>query len=173
VVWKGGKAPERGELKEHLQKRLPEYMVPSAYVELEKLPLTANGKLDRTALPKPAEANEDYVAPRTEVEEILAGIWANVIGRPRVGVQDNFFELGGHSLLATRLVSQIRQVFGVDLDFAEFFDAPTVAALAKVLEEHSSKEHSEMAALLNEIESLSDEETKALLIKSKAARPFQ
>jgi amino acid adenylation domain-containing protein len=166
VVGKEGKAPDRGELKEQLQKRLPEYMVPSAYVELERLPLTANGKLDRRALPRPGEPKDDYVAPRTEVEEMLARIWAKVIKRPRVGVNDNFFDLGGHSLLATQLVSQIRQVFGIDLDFAEFFNAPTIAALAEVLE-HSNKEDSEMAALLDEIESLSEEETKALLIKSK------
>ncbi|HEY9901691.1 MAG TPA: amino acid adenylation domain-containing protein, partial [Candidatus Sericytochromatia bacterium] len=106
-------------LRQFLKEKLPSYMVPSAYVLLESLPLTPNGKVDRRALPaadpERDDIKEDYVAPRTPVEEELAGIWAKVLGRQEVGVHDNFFELGGHSLLATQLTSRIRDAFQVEL----------------------------------------------------------
>jgi amino acid adenylation domain-containing protein len=120
------------EVREHLRGRLPEHMVPGAIVHLDALPLTANGKLDRKALPAPEfESAEDrYVAPRTPVEEVLAGIWAEVLRLERVGVEETFFELGGHSLLATRVVSRIREVFSVELPLRALFEGPTVAELA-------------------------------------------
>ncbi|HST58901.1 MAG TPA: amino acid adenylation domain-containing protein, partial [Longimicrobium sp.] len=125
------------ELREHVRGRLPEHMVPAAFMVLEALPLTANGKLDRKALPAPeyASSADRYVAPRTPVEEVLAGIWAEVLRRERVGVEESFFELGGHSLMATRVVSRIRQVFGVELPLRALFEGPTVGELAGRVEE--------------------------------------
>src|SRR6185369_7874540 len=95
------------ELREYLRARVPEYMVPAWFVQMERLPLTANGKLDRRALPAPelSGAEENYVAPRTRVEEVLVGIWQELLHVERVGVTDNFFELGGHSLVATQVIS--------------------------------------------------------------------
>ncbi len=122
-------------LREHLRARLPEYMVPGAFMLMDEFPLTPNGKLDRRALPSPEQAEGGpYVAPRTPEEEVLAGIWAEVLRRDRVGVEENFFELGGHSLLATRVVSRVRKAFGVDVPLKAFFEDPTVAAGAAWLE---------------------------------------
>ncbi|HEU0076107.1 MAG TPA: amino acid adenylation domain-containing protein, partial [Longimicrobiaceae bacterium] len=128
VVAPGG---DTAGLREHLRKRLPEYMVPAAIVMLDSLPLTPNGKLDRRALPAPDAASaEVYVAPRTPAEEMLAGILGEVLRLERVGAEDNFFELGGHSLLATRVVSRVREAFGVELPLRALFEVPTVAGLA-------------------------------------------
>ncbi|HEX7240433.1 MAG TPA: condensation domain-containing protein, partial [Longimicrobiaceae bacterium] len=120
------------ELRTHLARRLPEYMVPSSVVMLEALPLTANGKLDRRALPAPeARAGEGaYVAPRTPVEEVLAGIWGEVLRIERVGVGENFFDLGGHSLLATRVVARAQAALGTEIPLRALFEMPTVAGLA-------------------------------------------
>lgn len=125
-------------LRRHLAGNLPEYMLPAAYVRMERLPLTPNGKLDRKALPS-AEADAysvpAYEAPEGEIETILAGIWAGVLRVERVGRQDNFFELGGHSLLAARAVYRIRGVFSTDVSLVTFFLRPTVAGLAAAIRE--------------------------------------
>ncbi|HEX8317857.1 amino acid adenylation domain-containing protein, partial [Longimicrobium sp.] len=120
-------------LRVHLAERLPEYMVPAAYVWMEAYPLTPNGKVDRRALPAPegnAYSAGEYAAPVGETEEALAGIWAEVLGVERVGRHDNFFELGGHSLLAVRVISRMRQVLGVEAPLAHLFSHPTVESLA-------------------------------------------
>ncbi len=124
------------ELRAFLAERLPDYMVPAAFVVLPALPLTPNGKVDRRALPDPEAPAGDagaYVAPRDREEEILAGLWSEVLGVPRVGAHDDFFELGGHSLLATQLVSRVRQAFGREVALAALFERPTVAGLAGLL----------------------------------------
>jgi amino acid adenylation domain-containing protein len=122
-------------LREALLSRLPEYMVPSAFVVLEALPLTPHGKVDRRALPAPEwSASGERVAPRTPTEELLAGIWAEVLGRETVGVEEDFFALGGHSLLAMRVLLRVERSFAVDVPVRTLFEAPTVAALARRIE---------------------------------------
>ncbi len=126
-------------LRAHLRQNLPDYMVPSAFVALDRLPLTPSGKLDRKALPASAPqqraAMAAYVAPRTPGEEVLAGIWCELLALERVGVDDNFFELGGHSLLAMRVTARLREAFAIELPLRAVFEAPTVAELSKSIEE--------------------------------------
>jgi amino acid adenylation domain-containing protein len=143
------------ELKEHLKKRLPEYMVPSAIVLLEQLPLTPNGKVDRKALPAPDAAaleTAQFIAPRTQTERILAEIWCKLLNLQRVGVNDNYFRLGGHSLMAIRVVSRMREAFKIELSLSSIFEAPTVAELAGMIERQ----------LVAEIEQLSETEAVTL-----------
>jgi amino acid adenylation domain-containing protein len=125
------------ELRKLAESKLPDYMVPSAFVILDRWPLTANGKVDRTALPAPdgraASAAGDFVTPRTPEEEILVAIWADVLGFERVGIEDNFFSLGGHSLLATQVISRVREAFSVELQVRTIFQQPTIAGLARQL----------------------------------------
>jgi amino acid adenylation domain-containing protein len=123
-------------LRAHLRRGLPEYMVPAAFVPLDRLPLTPNGKVDADALPAPeyASAQAAYVEPRTPLEKALAGILADVLEAERVGATDNFFELGGHSLLAVLVVTRVREVLGVELPLNALFDGPTPAQLAESVE---------------------------------------
>ncbi|MBV9775157.1 MAG: AMP-binding protein, partial [Gemmatimonadetes bacterium] len=136
LVAKPGEDPAPGALRAWLAERLPSYMVPAAWVRLDALPTLPNGKLDRRALPEPegAGGDEAYVAPRTPTEEILAGIWAEVLGVERVGAEDDFFALGGHSLLATRMIARVRGAFGTELPLRTLFEAPTVAGIAERVE---------------------------------------
>ncbi|HET9916460.1 MAG TPA: amino acid adenylation domain-containing protein, partial [Candidatus Binatia bacterium] len=134
IVAAARSAPAVDALRGFLQQKLPEYMVPSAFMFLDSLPLTPNGKLDRKALLAPdqtrPELNETFVAPTTPVEEILANIWAEVLKVERVGIHDNFFHLGGHSLLATQVVSRINTAFPIHLPLRSLFESPTIAGLA-------------------------------------------
>jgi acyl carrier protein len=124
-------------LRGHLQSHLPEYMLPSAILLLDSLPLTAGGKLNRRALPEPESVPLDRTgarAPQTPTEEVLAEIWAAVLGLPRVGVDDDFFELGGHSLKASELMFRVRESFSVDLPLRTAFESPTVATMAPMVD---------------------------------------
>jgi acyl-coenzyme A synthetase/AMP-(fatty) acid ligase/acyl carrier protein len=126
------------DVRRFLKQKLPEYMVPSSVVWLDDLPLTVNGKVNRKALPAPAESrpelDESFSAARTQSEEMLAAIWAEVLKLDKVGVHDNFFDLGGHSLLATQVVARLRAAFRVDLPLRSLFESPTVAGLAERIE---------------------------------------
>ncbi|MFN6449694.1 MAG: amino acid adenylation domain-containing protein, partial [Nostoc sp. DedSLP05] len=133
--------PTTNELRIFLKEKLPQYMVPSAFVRLELLPLTPNGKVDRKALPVPDSQNTQlavsFVAPRTPVEKVLADIWANALHIEKVGVLDNFFDLGGHSLSTIRVMSQINETFQIKLPLRHLFTAPTIAELAYTIESTS------------------------------------
>ena len=129
-----GPTPSASALRAFLKEKLPDYMLPASFVVLEALPLTANGKVDRQALPAPDGARADldraFVAARTKTEEVLAGIWSRLLGRERVSIHDDFFELGGHSLLGMQLISRVREAMNVELNVRALFDAPTVCAFA-------------------------------------------
>jgi acyl carrier protein len=130
-------APGVDQLRGFLQARLPEHMIPSAFVVLDALPLTPSGKVDRRALPAPDQTRaglEALVTPRTPVEEAIAEIWMAVLKLERVGVHDNFFALGGHSLLATQVVARLRAAFGLELPLRALFETPTVGGLAERIE---------------------------------------
>ncbi|HEY0055307.1 MAG TPA: amino acid adenylation domain-containing protein, partial [Pedobacter sp.] len=131
---------DKEELINDLKGVLPEYMIPSAWIELEQLPLTANGKVDRKALPDPDTTElltGGYVAPGNEIEEQLAEIWQDVLEEDQIGINDDFFELGGHSLLAVRLVSSVRKRLKIEMSIGDVFDHPTIAAMASKISEQS------------------------------------
>jgi amino acid adenylation domain-containing protein len=163
VVPDGTSVPTAGDLRAFLLQKLPDYMVPSAFVLLRELPLTPNGKVDRKALPSADQAllveTRSVVAPRTPVELALAKLWCDLLKITNAGVHDNFFELGGHSLLATQLVSRIRREFNVELPLRNVFEGPTIESVAlSILENQTRTTYpDELEKMLAEIESLSDE----------------
>jgi hypothetical protein len=134
LVLQVGFEPAAREIKNYLEQKLPDYMVPASYLFLERMPLDANGKLDPRALPEPDDTNLTYTPARTPVEEILTGIWSEVLEKERVGIDENFFEMGGHSLLATRVNSWIREAFGVELSVGALFESPTIREFGEKIE---------------------------------------
>ncbi len=139
IVSRTAQVPVASDLREFLRQRLPDYMVPSSFIFLEALPLTPNGKVDRRALPAPDQRRPElpspFVAPRNSIETTLANIWAQLLGLERVGAHDNFFDLGGHSLLATQVISRMRELYRIEISLRNFFETPTVAGLAEILEQ--------------------------------------
>jgi acyl carrier protein len=166
VVLAGG--VKTSELRRYLKERLPEYMVPGVWVEMERLPVTANGKLDRKGLPEPGgerpELESGYEEPGTETEKKLAEIWAQVLGVEKVGVHDNFFDLGGQSLLATQIVSRTRKVLQIELPLRRLFEFPTVAELVNVIARIQAEQtEAILASELAELQELSEAEAEKLL----------
>jgi len=165
--------PDIPELLAAVRAKLPEYMVPSAVVLLETFPLTPNGKLDRRALPVPTSVRttETYIAPRTAVEEVVAGIWSELLHVERVGVTDNFFDLGGHSLLATQLISRLRETFQLELPLRSLFEATTVSELACRIEaagREAQTDAGRIAELILQLNQLSDDQASAMLAQRTA-----
>jgi amino acid adenylation domain-containing protein len=150
-------APALGDLREFVSARLPDFMVPATFVLLKSLPLNANGKADRTALPDPSDSNtlrdEEFAAPRNELESAVANILATLLGVEKVGVNANFFALGGHSLLGTQLIVRLRDTFGVEIPLRSVFEAPTVAELAAEIDR----------LVLARVETMTEEEAEVLL----------
>ena len=168
VVLRQGSALNVSELNEFLRKTLPDYMVPSNFVFVESLPPT-NGKLNRNELPNPGNSRPKltvaYLAPRNDVEKMLSNIWCDVLSLDEVGRDDNFFELGGHSLAASRVISRVIQAFQLELPIKALFDAPTVATMATIVAQNQTKRASnaELVRLLNELDSMSEEEARKQL----------
>jgi amino acid adenylation domain-containing protein len=157
LVTSNGTTPAAADLRSFLQSELPDYMVPSVFVTLPAMPLTANGKVDRVALPEPNAENtlrdEEFIRPRTPIEQRLATTLCSLLNLTEVSVNDNFFLLGGHSLLGTQLIVKIRSTFGVDLALRTLFDAPTIAELSAEIEQQ----------IIAKVENMSEEEAEALL----------
>jgi len=163
-----GQKATNAELFAFLKDRLPEYMVPAAFIELERMPLNSNGKIDKKALPAAdlarPERTEDFVIPETPLEEEVASVWKEVLGLERVGVNENFFEIGGHSLLATRVIMLLRSRLGLSISLRLLFEYPTIAGMATALMDTLLDETEEPALreMISEVENLSDEEVRHL-----------
>jgi len=161
--------PSLTEFRRFVQKKLPEHMVPSALVLLDALPLTPNGKVDRRALPAPEQARPDleggFVAPRTPVEEVLVGIWADVLNLKRIGIHDDFFDLGGHSLKAAQVRARMCDAFQLELPLRSLFEMPTIAELALTIERSRIEEEGDedLSQILEELEQLPEEEVRKKL----------
>lgn len=169
VVLNGECVTPADELRRVIKEKLPNFMIPSAFVVLEAMPLTPNGKIDRKALPIPDYARpaieEAFTAPRTPIEEMIAAIWSQTLKLEKIGVHDNFFILGGHSLLATQVVHRVRDTFNVALPLRLFFETPTVADLAAYVAHTQVREADDatLSAALAELSQLSPQEMESLL----------
>jgi hypothetical protein len=181
VVLRPGGTATNLQLREFLAAQLPSFMVPSRIVALAKLPLTTHGKVDRRSLPEPQEiqtgAEGTTAAPRNATEVLLLEIWREILQRDQISICDNFFHLGGHSLLATQIVSRVARVLGVELPVRVVFEAPTIEALARVVQaaEHQVEARTLVAAplfgpsraqrILDRLDDLSDNEVEELLLE--------
>jgi amino acid adenylation domain-containing protein/FkbM family methyltransferase len=167
------------ELRSYLKDKLPEYMVPSAFMILKSMPLTPNGKADRKALAaldlSGIELSETYVAPRNTVEELLAGIWTEMLRVERVGIHDNFFERGGNSLIATQVVSRIREALKVRMSLLDFFKATTIATQASLLiaNESTPGQLEKIARIVKSVEGLTEEQIREALARKRKQRGMQ
>lgn len=163
------RGPTVSELRRFLKEKLADYMIPSAFVMLDAMPLTHNGKVDRRALPVRDNSRPDleipFAAPQTSVDQKLAKIWAELLGIGQIGIHDNFFDLGGHSLLATRLISRVGAAFQIELPLRTIFEAPTVAGMAVQIVETKARMvfPQQLKDLLTDLDLLSNEETQRLL----------
>ena len=161
--------PTVSQLRHVLAESLPDYMVPSAFVEVDALPLNASGKVDRQALPAPGTGRQaldtEFVAPRTPVEVQLSEMWAEALDLDEVGINDSFFDLGGHSLLASRILSRAINTFRIELPLKALFGSPTVAEMALVITEHQANKVGpvEIDQMLSELDALTDRQARRLL----------
>jgi acyl-coenzyme A synthetase/AMP-(fatty) acid ligase/acyl carrier protein len=157
------------ELRSFLQEKLPAYMIPNQFLHLDAIPLTPNGKLDRKALPLPASVRPElevaFISPRTPAEEVVAGIWTEILGVDHIGLRDNFFELGGHSLRGVQVISRLRDVFQVELPLRSLFERPTVESLVCGIAQLCGGREiiEEIAQVFQKIEHLSEEDIKDIL----------
>ena len=173
VVFDGQSASDINDLRSFLKGKLPSHMVPGIFTMLDNLPLTANGKVDRRALPAPYPAQqpaEDFVGPRTPTEELVAAAWCQALKLPSVSMNDNFFELGGHSLLAAKVFAELQRSVTVELNLVDIFNAPTVTGLANLIYEREAQhqESDELMSLLAELDDLSDEEAHQQMTEERA-----
>ncbi|HEX6190062.1 MAG TPA: non-ribosomal peptide synthetase, partial [Pyrinomonadaceae bacterium] len=173
VVCDGQSAFGSNDLRNFLKGKLPPHMVPGIFTTVESLPLTANGKVDRRALPDPTNEQphpaEGFIGPRTPTEELVAAAWCQALKVPLVGMNDNFFELGGHSLLAAKVFAELQKTVTVELNLVDIFNAPTVAALANLIyEREANQESDELMSLLAELDDLSDEEAHLQMTEERA-----
>jgi amino acid adenylation domain-containing protein len=169
-------APRVSDLRKFLKQKLPDHMIPTAFVSLDKLPLTPTGKINRHSLPEPdyfrPELETPFVPARNAIERKLTSIWAGVLSVDRVGIHDDFFDLGGHSLAATRVVSQVIKEFQSEIPLRVLFQSPTVAVMAEVVAKHHGERlvEGELEKILTELESLTEEETQRLLSAASGTR---
>jgi acyl carrier protein len=162
--------PTSAQLRSYLLDRLPIPMVPSIFVFVEALPLTPNGKVDRNALPQPDYqrhgAEDGFLAPRNPIEQVISEIWAEVLKIERIGIHDNFFDAGGHSLLAVRVLSRITQAFQSTVSLKDFFESPTVAQMANVIEEQKQTQTAmpkDLERFVTDLENISEDDAQRLL----------
>ncbi|ARU63622.1 hypothetical protein CBW65_23350 [Tumebacillus avium] len=176
VAYLIGEVTASHELREFLKTRLPDAMIPTAYLFVDEFPLSPNGKLDKKALPRPevdeAVYERDYVEPRNDLEDLLAGIWREILALPKVGVQSNFFELGGQSLNAMQMIGRVRETFQIEVPVTKLFSVTTIAGLAELLTEYEQKpgQAEAIARVRKKLMNMTDEEKRAMLEAKKKVR---